>query len=103
MPDCDRCGQSVKKSENVVELQILIPHKSPLKYLTKARHIRCSPSSAQWIIHEDFELVIDNRPKYTKDQYPSWKRQIFEDIYTEAWLELIENTKEDYSILELND
>ena len=95
---CDRCGKDVEDTENVLELQAII-REDPLLTLAlnRCRHIKCSPSSAQWIIHTNFPPVKDNRPKYTKKQYSAKNQRIFENRYTKAWLKLLEN-KEDTPI-----
>ncbi len=86
---CDRCKKHVALTDDVIELQSIIQNDQHLPFtIKKCRHIRCSPSSAQWIIHPDFDLITDSRPKYNKKQYPLEQQKTFEKQYTNAWLEL---------------
>ncbi len=101
---CDRCKKPVKTEENVMEL-LAIVQDDPLLVFTndKCRHIRCSPSSAQWINHPDFMPMTDKRPKYAKKQYSVENRKVFEKKFTSGWLKLIgEDNLEDSTINLMN-
>jgi hypothetical protein len=64
-----------------------------------ARHIRCSPSRAQHIVHPDFEPVVDDRYIFDKRLWtdpdhpvclkhgPDYVKEC-ERRYTEAWVQL---------------
>ena len=86
---CDRCGEIVQSNNDVMHLHAIIKDDPMLMfYQPKKRHIRCSPSTAQYIVHESFEPIKDNRAKYTKYQHPEDRRKEIERQYTKAWLNL---------------
>lgn len=70
---CKVCGESVKFQDSVYALTAILEHKvsSPevlVNYwrgLDKDKHIRCSPSRAQWIRDDKFPRVMDFRPDST--------------------------------------
>ena len=65
------------------------------RWLIYDKHIKCSPSRAQRIVHPRFPTVIDDRPQFdwrpeadnawTDEMRSKWKK-----IYTEAWVLLQE-------------
>ena len=94
--NCDRCGREVKSKEDTMHLHAVIKDDPMLTfYQTKKRHIRCSPSTAQYIVHANFEPIKDDRVQYTKYQHPEERRKKIERQYTEAWLELQKHVEED--------
>jgi hypothetical protein len=63
------------------------------RWLIYDKHIRCSPSRAQRIIHPDFPSVVDNRPQYDMRRGLRWTnedREKWIKVYTEAWVKLQE-------------
>ena len=65
------------------------------RWLIYDKHIKCSPSRSQRIVHPKFPTVIDDRPQFdwrpeadntwTDEMRSKWKK-----IYTEAWVRLQE-------------
>jgi hypothetical protein len=57
------------------------------------KHIRCSPSRAQRIVHDKFPPVIDERPQFdwrpeADNLWTDEGRKKYKKIYTRAWLNL---------------
>jgi len=57
------------------------------------KHIRCSPSRAQRIVHDKFPPVIDERPQFdwrpeADNTWTDEGRKKYKKIYTRAWLNL---------------
>ena len=60
-------------------------------WIFRDKHIRCSPSRAQRIIHPDFPPVVDNRPQFDMRRGLHWTnedREKWIEVYTEAWTKL---------------
>ena len=63
------------------------------RWLIYDKHIKCSPSRAQRIVHPKFPTVVDDRPQYdwrpeadntwTDEMRSKWKK-----VYTNAWVRL---------------
>ncbi len=86
---CDKCLLPVNKKENLAQLYAEIGIVEALASLNSPnRHIRCSPSRAQYIVHKDFPPVVDNRPDFDKRRQKRADRIAQEKIYTNAWLAL---------------
>lgn len=86
---CDACKKEVSHTEDATVLES-IAFKSPAMVFTNSpRHIRCSPSRAQYIMHENFEPVVDNRASWDKRILPENMRETREKIWTDAWVELM--------------
>ena len=64
------------------------------RWLIYDKHIRCSPSRAQRIIHADFPPVVDNRPQFDwrrgDNIWTNEMRERFRKLYTDAWVALQE-------------
>ena len=64
------------------------------RWLIYDKHIKCSPSRAQRIIHPDFPPVIDSRPQFDMRRGDNvWTNEMREKwikVYTEAWVKLQE-------------
>ena len=63
------------------------------RWLIYDKHIKCSPSRAQRIIHPDFPSVVDSRPQYDMRRGLRWTnedREKWIKVYTEAWVKLQE-------------
>jgi len=87
---CSVCGTPVDKSDSAIELGVETGELSgdkPNRFVMHDKHIRCSPSRAQRIVHPRFPPVIDERPAFDirlwKD---AEKREFFIKLYTEAWV-----------------
>jgi len=65
------------------------------RWLIYDKHIRCSPSRAQRIVHEKFPVVIDEREQYDwrPEANNAWTHEMrvkYKKLYTEAWVTLQE-------------
>tara|TARA_B100000900_G_scaffold373047_1_gene353348 strand:- start:463 stop:903 length:441 start_codon:yes stop_codon:yes gene_type:complete len=66
---------------------------SPYKHFVFDKHIKCSPSRAQRIIHPQFPTVVENRPQFDMRRGLHWTnedREKWIKVYTEAWVRLQE-------------
>lgn len=92
--NCDKCGKPVAHNEDATIL-VAIAMDCPTFALNYPRHIRCSPSHAQYIVHPDFPEIVDNRPEFDKRLLPEKERKVKEEKVTQAWLGL-RNAKEEW-------
>lgn len=85
---CDKCGESVQSNEDVTWLEAIAKKDNSI-LLYHARHINCSPSRAQYIIHDDFEPYgYDYRKEYNKRNQPKETVERLEKMWTDAWVQL---------------
>ena len=85
---CDKCGESVQASEDVTWLEA-IAKKNASIMLHHARHILCSPSRAQYIVHDDYDAYgHDYREDYDKRLKPKETVDRLEKMWTDAWVQL---------------
>ena len=84
---CDKCGESVQSSEDVTWLEAIAKNNNSIM-LHHARHILCSPSRAQYVVHDDFEKSHDYREDYDKRLKPKKTVDRLEKMWTEAWVQL---------------
>ena len=105
--DCHACGKPIKGEwDSQVYLGIEtgeLDGSGIHRWLIYDKHIRCSPSRAQRIVHPKFPTVIDNRPQYdcppeannhwTDEMRSKWKK-----IYTEAWVRLQEKYNPNWKV-----
>ena len=90
---CDKCDKPVSSNEDITYLDA-IAFEDPSRIISALpRHILCSPSRAQYIVHEDFPEVVEKRPRYDKFEVDSTTRISREKIYTEAWIKLQKEQK----------
>lgn len=86
---CDKCGRPVEDHENLGNLFI---HISVLAGITAFsspdRHIACSPSRAQHILHRKFPKIVDERPEYDRRKMSRDKRKRLDKRFTKAWVSL---------------
>tara|TARA_B100001564_G_scaffold354132_1_gene364170 strand:+ start:259 stop:564 length:306 start_codon:yes stop_codon:yes gene_type:complete len=82
---CDKCGEDVEVKEDATMLEAIAYDKAFLVFGAKRRHILCSPSRAQFIVHDDFEETIDERQAYDKRCLPAPMRKSREALWTSAW------------------
>ena len=90
---CDKCELPVDRKDDASILESI--RRKSLAALnwtvlvSQPRHIRCSPSRAQYIVHEDFPPCVDERPEYDKYlRYEESLRVEAEKAWTNAWIEL---------------
>lgn len=87
--DCNVCEKEVKPYNSAVHLEAEVMKQAVLVFLSSPRHIRCSPSRAQYIVHPQFQPpVIDNRAQFDKLLLAPEERQRIETAVTNAWLVL---------------
>ena len=94
---CEVCGEVIRgKWDSQVYLGMEtgeLDKSSIHRWLIYDKHIKCSPSRAQRIIHPDFPSVVDNRPQYDMRRGLRWTnedREKWIKVYTEAWVKLQE-------------
>tara|TARA_B100001964_G_scaffold158379_1_gene173946 strand:- start:802 stop:1125 length:324 start_codon:yes stop_codon:yes gene_type:complete len=96
--DCQECGKPIEGDwESQIALGIEtgeITDRPSNRLFIYDKHIRCSPSRAQRIVHPDFPPVVDERPQFDwrRDDGP-WDpemRKKYKKLYTEAWVRLQE-------------
>jgi len=87
--NCDKCNKPVSKVESALLLSYVAHGGDPLAFMAYSdRHITCSPSRAQYIVHPDFEPVVDHRAEYDKRLRSPESRFEKEKLYTSAWTEI---------------
>ena len=116
--ECHTCGEPIKgKWDSQVELGLetgeldrdsyhqqiihrVLPSSRILHFIYD-KHIKCSPSRAQRIVHSKYPTVIDERPQFdwrpeadnawTDEMRTKWKK-----VYIEAWIRLQEKHNPDW-------
>ena len=86
--NCDVCGESVIPKEDVTHLEAIVNNNAGIVLISGARHILCSPSRGQYVVHEDFEEVLEHREAYSKWTLPDKMRIKREKKWTDAWVRL---------------
>ena len=89
MPVCDACKKEVSHIEDATVLESIAFKTPTIVFSNSPRHIRCSPSRAQYIMHENFEPIVDDRAAWDKRLLPYPMQQAREKIWTDGWLELM--------------
>ena len=83
---CDVCNLEVNPKEDATFLDAIFSGVNLTIFLNTARHIRCSPSRVQYIVHPDFgEKVVDDRESYDKRKKPAEIVRDHELKMTGAW------------------
>ena len=96
--ECHECGKLIEgkwDSQVYLGMETGELDKSGIhRWLIYDKHIKCSPSRAQRIIHPDFPPVIDNRSQFDMRRGDNvWTNEMREKwikVYTEAWVKLQE-------------
>ena len=97
--DCDKCGKSVNPRDDAVRISAIAWNEPLTLLFAGARHIRCSPSRAQHIVHPHFKPVFDDRYAFDKRQWTDPSHPVYkkhgsdyvkecERRYTDAWIQL---------------
>jgi hypothetical protein len=88
---CDVCGQDVAElTDSDLYLRYIIGMLDPeVLHTTSERHIRCNPSLAQYIVTNDFELVVVEGP-FDKRQLDAAYVAERETLVTRGWKRLKE-------------
>ena len=96
---CEVCGEVIEgKWDSQVQLGLEtgeLDKDGYHQHFIYDKHIKCSPSRAQRIVHPKYPTVVDERPQFdwrpeadnswTDEMRNKWKK-----IYTEAWVKLQE-------------
>jgi len=93
---CEVCGEVIRgkwDSQVYLGMETGELDKSGIhRWLIYDKHIKCSPSRAQRIIHPDFPPVVDNRPQFDwrrgDNSWTNERREEFRELYTNAWVAL---------------
>ena len=85
---CDKCGETVDFNEDATVLESVVYNTPGSILINSPRHLLCSPSRSQYIVHEDFEDVIDRRESFDKRLLPDYMRKRNETKWTDAWIRL---------------
>jgi len=96
---CDKCGKEMSAREDAVRVAAIAWDEPETLLFAGARHIRCSPSRAQHIVHPDFEPVVDDRLAFDKRLWDDPENHVYkkrgagfreecERRYTDAWVQL---------------
>ena len=65
------------------------------RWLIYDKHIKCSPSRAQRIVHPKYPTVVDERPQFdwrpeADNTWTDKMRNEYRELYTDAWVRLQE-------------
>jgi hypothetical protein len=85
---CDVCGETVLRNEDATHLEAIVYNSGASVLVGSPRHILCSPSRGQYVVHDDFEEVLDRREAYSKWKLPEKMRLEREKKWTDAWVRL---------------
>jgi hypothetical protein len=88
---CDVCGREVEEiTDSDLYLRYVLGEVSlPTLHLSRERHIRCNPTTAQFIVHPDFEPVRCEGP-FSREQLDRESVSAQEALITRAWMRLQE-------------
>jgi len=97
--ECEVCGEIIEgKWDSQVYLGMEtgeLSTDSIHRWLIYDKHIKCSPSRAQRIVHPKYPTVVDERPQFdwrpeANNAWTEQKRNEFRELYTDAWVRLQE-------------
>ena len=97
--ECEVCGEIIEgKWDSQVYLGMEtgeLSRDSIHRWLIYDKHIKCSPSRAQRIVHPKYPKVVDERPQFdwrpeANNAWTEQKRNEFRELYTDAWVRLQE-------------
>ena len=93
MNQCNVCGLNVPKHDSSIELGLLtgeLDKVAPNRFVYRDKHIKCSPSRAQRIIHAKYPRVFDERESFDIRLWDEESKNKWVKIYTDAWVKLQE-------------
>jgi hypothetical protein len=105
--ECQECGKLIEgKWNSQVYLGMETGELSPSgihRWLIYDKHIRCSPSRAQRIVHPRYPTVIDDRPKFdwrpeADNAWTDEMRNEYRELYTDAWVRLQERYNPNWEV-----
>ena len=97
--ECHECGELIEgkwDSQVYLGMETGELDKSGIhRWLIYDKHIKCSPSRAQRIVHPKYPTVVDDRPQYdwrpeANNAWTDEKRDEFRELYTDSWVRLQE-------------
>ena len=97
--ECHECGKLIEgkwDSQVYLGMETGELDKSGIhRLLIYDKHIKCSPSRAQRIVHPKYPTVVDDRPQYdwrpeANNAWTDEKRNEFRKLYTDSWVSLQE-------------
>jgi len=108
--ECFECGKLIEgKWDSQVHLGMETGEldKSGIhRWLIYDKHIKCSPSRAQRIVHEKFPPVVDERAQFdwrpeADNTWTDKMRAKYKKLYTEAWVKLQEEYNPDWGKVDI--
>jgi hypothetical protein len=97
--ECYECGKLIEgkwDSQVYLGMETGELDKSGIhRWLIYDKHINCSPSRAQRIVHPKYPKVIDDRPQYdwrpeADNTWTDEMRKKYKKLYTDSWVKLQE-------------
>ena len=105
--ECEVCGEIIEgKWDSQVYLGMEtgeLSTDSIHRWLIYDKHIKCSPSRAQRIVHPKYPTVVDERPQFdwrpeANNAWTDQKRNEFRELYTYAWVRLQERYNPNWDV-----
>ena len=105
--ECEVCGEIIEgKWDSQVYLGMEtgeLSTDSIHRWLIYDKHIKCSPSRAQRIVHPKYPTVVDERPQFdwrpeANNAWTDQKRNEFRELYTDAWVRLQERYNPNWDV-----
>ena len=105
--ECEVCGEIIEgKWDSQVYLGMEtgeLSTDSIHRWLIYDKHIKCSPSRAQRIVHPKYPTVVDERPQFdwrpeANNAWTEQKRNEFRELYTDAWVRLQERYNPNWEV-----
>ena len=105
--ECEVCGEIIEgKWDSQVYLGMEtgeLSTDSIHRWLIYDKHIKCSPSRAQRIVHPEYPAVVDERPQFdwrpeANNAWTEQKRNEFRELYTDAWVRLQEKYNPNWDV-----
>jgi len=105
--ECEVCGEIIEgKWDSQVYLGMEtgeLSTDSIHRWLIYDKHIKCSPSRAQRIVHPKYPTVVDDRPQFdwrpeANNAWTDQKRNEFRELYTDAWVRLQERYNPNWDV-----
>tara|TARA_B100000809_G_C14885644_1_gene440800 strand:- start:144 stop:512 length:369 start_codon:yes stop_codon:yes gene_type:complete len=105
--ECEVCGEIIEgKWDSQVYLGMEtgeLSTDSIHRWLIYDKHIKCSPSRAQRIVHPRYPKVVDERPQFdwrpeANNAWTDQKRNEFRELYTDAWVRLQERYNPNWDV-----
>jgi hypothetical protein len=105
--ECEVCGEIIEgKWDSQVYLGMEtgeLSTDSIHRWLIYDKHIKCSPSRAQRIVHPRYPKVVDERPQFdwrpeANNAWTEQKRNEFRELYTDAWVRLQERYNPNWDV-----